>query len=65
MAKIKMMMIRLGLRFSIDESVECYYKQTDRTAVVLTMMMMTVVRRSERESYNLAPVSFFYRQIDV
>lgn len=64
MAKIKMMMIRLGLRFSIDESVECYYKQTDRTAVVLTMMM-TVVRRSERESYNLAPVSFFYRQIDV
>lgn len=64
MAKIKMMMIRLGLRFSIDESVECYYKQTDRTAVVLTMMM-TVVRRIERESYKLAPVSFFYRQIDV
>lgn len=53
------------MRANGDESVECYYKQTDRTAVVLTMMMMTVVRRSERESYNLAPVSFFYRQIDV
>lgn len=52
------------MRANGDESVECYYKQTDRTAVVLTMMM-TVVRRSERESYNLAPVSFFYRQIDV